>query len=231
MKAYRLAAGDDLLPTQTIENEGNITNFPIIEEDHYDEEAEPEPEYASHSVHSQISSRDALNIGYKLKLRILTGKYTNTEVDGEGLEGFAPTMTKVDMAYRSPKKGEYVQSLTCDDGHGIFESHGKYTGMLDAATRQPKSKISQKDKEKNVQNVRFLPKISTNKRSVFNNTSNKPSDEEIYKRALDAPDEDLVKWGMTLDYEAYNTNWAGLASSLPSDFDFHHSNVGVQRDK
>lgn len=226
MKAYRLAAGDNLLP-----NETQDPSIPTDVEGVYNSQefCVREPECASHSVHS-MSSRDALNIGNKLKLRILTGRYTNTEVSGDGLEGFVPTMTKVDVAYRSPGKGEYVQSLTCDDGHGVFEAQDTYNGALGSVHRKMQSNNEKKLKSEKEKNVRFLPQISSNKRSVFNAGANKPTDEEVLKNALNASDEDLVKWGMALDYEAYNTNWGGLASSLPSDFDFHSANVGILRD-
>lgn len=36
-------------------------------------------------------------------------------------------------------------------------------------------------------------------------------------------DEDLLKWSLALDYEVYNTNWANMAVSMPSDYTY--SNV------
>lgn len=96
------------------------------------------------------------------------------------------------------------------------------------------------DKRANGNDLRYLPTVyqkddkhqttrNHHSRSLFaaggvggmKNKSRSSRDMEAYRRAVaKAEEEDIVKWGMALDFDDYANQWAGLAASLPSDFNY-----------
>lgn len=124
--------------------------------------------------------------------------------------------------------GMKAEKLCDESDSGILSSEGgKVSPRFDFSSRDPLP-TGVRDKKSSRELV-FSDSFSETTENVLEEErkgcSESPEFHSKVRTADVVEDDDLLKWSLALDYEAYNATWSAMAVSMPSDYNYTEANA------
>lgn len=114
----------------------------------------------------------------------------------------------------------YLIAQGADDVNRAAESDLNYVGIESNTEYEDESQMLQQIEQRQYNNIRGDD--GEGKTETFEAYSKQNS---FYTEA-DIPDEDILKWSMSLDFDDYSRDWMATGTSLPSDITFSSVYLG-----